>query len=90
MEGTSITTKEYSYVNRKGEHISVSQKHLLTASRIKEELQKMSPSRRCSWYQHKKLMQEEGFSNSDTNENYRGLIKRFQKERGRLPSAIPL
>ena len=87
MEGKSITTKEYSYVNRKGEHISVSQEHLLTASRIKEELQKMSPSRRCSWYQHKKLMREEGFFNSDTNENYRGLIKRFQKEQGRLPSA---
>ncbi|PWT37142.1 hypothetical protein DKZ22_13520, partial [Limosilactobacillus reuteri] len=80
----SIVTKEYSYVNKKGEHISVTHQHLNIASEIKEELQKTSPSRRCSWPKHKKMMEQEGFYDSDTNENYRGLIKRFQKDSGRL------
>lgn len=57
------------------------------ASEIKEELQKTSPSRRCSWSKHKKMMEQEGFYDSDTNENYRGLIKRFQKDSGRLKNA---
>lgn len=45
----------------------------------------MSPQRKCSWTKHKKLMQEAGFNDSDTNENYRGLIKRYQSSIGALP-----
>lgn len=58
-----------------------------TAVKIKEELQKMSPTRRCSWIKHRQMMQTEGFDDSDSNENYRCLIKHYQKTIGRLPSA---
>ncbi len=47
----------------------------------------MSPTRRCSWTKHKKMMEEEGYLNSDTNENYRSLVKKYQKKLGTLPSA---
>lgn len=47
----------------------------------------MSPTRRCSWIKHRQMMQTEGFDDSDSNENYRCLIKHYQKTIGRLPSA---
>ena len=75
-----------SYINSKGDSVRVSQEHLDTAVEIKIQLQKASPSRRCSWVQHKKLMQKEGFLDSDRNENYRVLIKNYQKKIGKLPS----
>lgn len=84
MEVLKITVR--SYVNRKGERIVVTPEHIETAIKIKEELQKLSPTRRCSWTRHKNMMQQEGFTDSDTNENYRCLIKRCQKELGVLPS----
>lgn len=70
----------YSYTNSKSEVVYVCKKHLDTALKLKMELQKISPSLRCDWKKHKKLMNEEGFDNSDTNENYRCLVKRYQKE----------
>jgi predicted phosphodiesterase len=76
-----------SYTNKKGELIEVSEQHLETAIRIKQELQKASPSRRCSWASHKKLMEKEGFTDSENSENYRCLVKAFQKEKGELPEA---
>jgi hypothetical protein len=76
-----------SYTNKKGELIEVSEKHLETAIRIKQELQKASPSRRCSWALHKNLMEKEGFTDSENSENYRCLIKAYQKEKGELPEA---
>jgi hypothetical protein len=76
-----------SYTNKKGEIIEVSQEHLDTAIRIKQELQKSSPSRRCSWVQHKKLMEIEGFFDSENNENYRKMVMKYQKEKGELPEA---
>lgn len=76
---------EYSYTNRKGERVVVSRKHLEDAVAIKEQLQKVSPSRRTSWTQHKRLMKKQGWENSDTNENYRNLVKNYQKKIGRLP-----
>lgn len=47
----------------------------------------MSPTRRTSWQKHKKMMQNEGYFDSDTGENYRCLIKKYQKDMGRLPKA---
>lgn len=76
-----------SFTNRKGERIEVSDEHLDTAIKIKEELQRSSPSRRCSWAKHKKMMHSEGYIESDSNENYRQMIKQEQKERGVLPEA---
>ena len=47
----------------------------------------MSPTRRTSWAQHRRMMQSEGYDDSDTNENYRCLIKAEQRKLGVLPSA---
>ena len=47
----------------------------------------MSPTRRTSWAQHRRMMQSEGYDDSDTNENYRCLIKAEQRKLGTLPSA---
>ena len=77
----------YSYKNSDGETIPVSKEHLEVAVRIKEELQKASPSRRCSWFKHKQMMLEEGYEDSDVNENYRVLVKYYQKRKGTLPTA---
>ncbi|MFT8556615.1 hypothetical protein [Liquorilactobacillus hordei] len=77
-----------SYINRKGNKVVVSDKHLDVAIRIKEELQKTSPTRRTSWAAHKRMMRREGFHDSDTNEGYRCLIKDVQKKRGTLPTAV--
>lgn len=70
------------YINRTGNSVQVSDKHLDIAIKLKGELQKASPSLRCSWAQHKKLMEKEGFDDSDTNENYRCMIKEEQRKRG--------
>lgn len=77
---------EKSYINHTGERVVVSPEHIQKAIEIKEELQKLSSTRRCSWAKHRKMMEQEGFLDSDTNENYRCLIKRCQKELGVLPS----
>lgn len=74
------------YTNRKGEKITVSQEHLDMSVQIVEELQKTSPSRRCSWPLHKKMMVEEGFEDSDTSEGYRQMMKVERRSRGVLPS----
>ncbi|WP_235807574.1 hypothetical protein [Limosilactobacillus ingluviei] len=64
----------------------MSEEHLETAVEIKKELQKTSPTHRCSWTKHRQMMQEAGFDDSDTNENYRGLVKRYQAAIGELPT----
>lgn len=74
-----------SYTNKQGELITVSEEHLDMAIRLKQELQKSSPSRRCSWGLHKNLMEKEGHYDSDTNESYRCLVKSYQKSVGELP-----
>lgn len=73
------------YKNKKDEMIEVSEEHIETAIRIKIELQNASPSMRCNWSQHRKLMEEEGFFDSENGEGYRLLIKNEQKKRGILP-----
>lgn len=74
------------YTNRKGDKIEVSDSHIETAIRIKIELQNLSPSGRCNWSRHRNIMEQEGYYDSDTNENYRCLIKAEQKSKGILPS----
>lgn len=75
-----------SYTNSRNEVVEVTSEHLDVAVQIKIELQKMSPSMRCSWRQHKKLMEEEGFYDSDTNESYRCMVKDHQGKSGLLPT----
>lgn len=71
-----------SYTNAKGETVNVSNEHLDVAVKIKDELQKLSPSMRCNWKTHKKMMIEEGFDDSDSNEAYRCLVKDYQSKNG--------
>jgi predicted phosphodiesterase len=74
-----------SFTNKQGERIDVSEAHLKMAVKIKDELQKSSPSKKCAWNKHKTMMEIEGFFNSDTNESYRCMIKAYQKSIGELP-----
>lgn len=76
-----------SYINKNGERVTVSEEHLRTAVELKQLLQKASPSNRCSWAKHKKMMVQEGFDDSENSENYRQMIKQYQKSIGELPSA---
>lgn len=75
------------YINRKGEDVLVTDEHVDTAIELKIELQKESPSGRCSWARHKRMMAEEGFEDSDSNESYRQMVKQEQKKRDLLPEA---
>lgn len=86
----------YSYTNRDGEFIPVSKSHIEHAIQYKIELQKKSPSLRCNWNHHRDMMWHDGFGvdskgkltildSSDTNENYRQMVKRAQKDYGLLP-----
>lgn len=75
-----------SYTSNKDERIEVSDLHLDMAIEIKEALQKASPSLRCSWAKHKRMMEVENFFDSSSNESYRQMIKIEQKSRGSLPS----
>lgn len=74
-----------SYTNKKGERVEVSKEHLDRAVEIKIELQKGSPSGRCSWRQLVDMMKEDGFDNADNTESYRCMIKDYQKSIGELP-----
>jgi hypothetical protein len=76
-----------SYTNKQGEQITVSKEHLEVSVKIKQELQKASPQNKCAWSTHKKLMEKEGFFDSEVSENYRCLVKRYQEEVGELPEA---
>jgi len=74
----------HTYTNSKGDIVPVSEQHLLTAVELKIQLQEQSPSRRVNWSKHKKMMMEEGFEDSDSNESYRCLVKYYQKKIGKL------
>lgn len=74
------------YKNKDGDSIIVTKEHLEIAVKIKRELQMSSPSHRCSWVQHKRMMEVEGFFDSENSENYRCLIKNYQSSIGELPS----
>ena len=76
-----------SYTNKDGQSVEVSQEHLDTAIKIKQELQKASPSRRANWNQLVRLMEIEGFYDSENSEAYRCMIKAYQKSVGQLPEA---
>ena len=75
------------YTNRKNEQVEVSDEHIETSIRIKLELQKASASGKCSWGTHKRMMEREGYTDSESSENYRQMIKQAQKQAGLLPSA---
>lgn len=75
-----------SYQNRKGESVEVSPEHLDNALKIYEELSSLSPSKRVSWARHKKMMQDDGFDDSESSENYRQMVKFERKRRGSLPN----
>lgn len=75
-----------SYTNRRGEVVGVSEEHIDNAIEIKLELQKMSPSGRCSWARHNRMMIEDGFENAESSESYRQMIKREQDKKDKLPS----
>lgn len=68
------------YLNAEGEIIEVTKEHLELAVKVKEELQKASPSNRCSWRKHKEMMRQAGFEDSDSNEAYRLMVKNYQFE----------
>lgn len=75
-----------SYTNKEGEVIEVSQEHLDVAVRIKRELQMASPSHRTNWVTHQRLMEAEGFLDSESSENYRQMIKAYQVSTGTIES----
>lgn len=77
-----------SYTNLQGEVVEVSKKHLDTAVKIKKELQMASPSYRCNWNEHKRLMELEGYYDSESSEAYRQLIKNYQVANGTIESRI--
>lgn len=74
------------YLSSLDETVYVSQEHIDTAIKIYQELSKASRSKRISWKRHKRMMEREGFNDSDVNESYRQLIKRSRKKAGVLPS----
>lgn len=74
------------YTNREGEYVEVSKEHLDASVLIYEELAKQSPSRRVSWARHKKMMEDNGFEDSEASEQYRQMLKAERSSRGVLPS----
>src|SRR5690606_33589814 len=74
-----------SYTNRDGAQVEVSTEHLETAVKIKKELQNSVPSRRCNWKTLVDMMAIEGFDDAENSENYRQMIKSYQKSIGELP-----
>lgn len=78
--------KTYHYISTSGEKVEVTEDHVRTAIRIKKELQQASPSFRCSWATHKKMMIEEGYDDSESSERYRLFVKSRQSALGELNS----
>lgn len=77
-----------SYTNKLGEKVIVSKEHLETAIKIKEALQKASNARRASMPQLVKLMEKEGFYDAEASENYRCMLKNYQKSVGKLNDGV--
>lgn len=75
-----------SYTNKEGDVVEVSQEHLDTAVRLKRELQMTSPSHRTNWIQHKRMMETEGYFDSEASEGYRQMIKTHQVATGTIES----
>lgn len=76
------------YTNSEGMEIEVDESHLQAAVELKLELQKASFGSRCNWVTHKRMMQESGFLDSDSNESYRCMIKTYQKDTDQLRTVI--
>lgn len=76
----------YSYEDKDGVTIKVSQEHLEAATTLKLELQKLHGGR-TPWRKLVTMMLEDGFEGAEHSENYRQMIKRYQKNTGTLPDA---
>ena len=74
------------FTNSENMEVEVDESHLQSAAELKLELQKESFGGKCNWVRHKRMMEQSGIFNSDTNEAYRCLIKSYQKETGQLKS----
>ena len=74
------------YTNKNGDSLEVSSEHLENALLIYDELSKLSPSGRVSWSRHKKMMEDDGYDDSEASENYRQMIKLERKRQGVLPT----
>lgn len=69
---------KYYYTNKNGKRVYVDKDHLDTALSIKRQLQMESPSHRVNWRKHKKMMEQEGFYDSEASESYRMLIRNYE------------
>ncbi|HFI0463255.1 TPA: metallophosphoesterase [Streptococcus suis] len=76
----------YSYTNTLGDVVKVSEEHVQASLKIYEELKKLSPSGRVNWKNHKRLMEQAGFSDSEVSENYRRLVKQARYRNGSVPT----
>jgi predicted phosphodiesterase len=74
--------------NSKGESITVDRDHLEKAVEIKSQLRKISPSNKCNWTDHVKMMHEEGFFDAEKTESYRLMIKDYERDTGRLKKTV--
>lgn len=79
-------TIKLGYTNSDGDYIEVDEQHLKFASDLKKELQMAVPSKKCNWKLHKKVMLDNGYDDSDSNENYRGMINKYLMRMGQLPT----
>lgn len=76
----------YSYVNKEGISIEVSKEHLENAVELKLELQKAHGGR-TPWRKLTTMMSTDGFEDAEHSENYRQLVKRYQRSISKLPEA---
>ena len=77
-----------SYTDKDGNVITVTEDHLATAITIKKALQSQSPRMICSWTNHKKMMLQEGYDDSGSNESYRQMIKKHQQSLGEFSKQV--
>lgn len=76
----------YSYVNKEGISVEVSKEHLDNAVELKLELQKAHGGR-TPWRKLITMMATDGFDDAEHSENYRQLVKRYQRSISKLPEA---
>lgn len=73
-----------SYRNKCGETVKITEEHLKTAYRIKNELANATASGRVNWNEHKRQMEANGFFDSENSNIYRNLINDYDRELTKL------
>ena len=73
-----------SYRNKRGETVKITEEHLKTAYRIKNELANATASGRVNWNEHKRQMEANGFFDSENSNIYRNLINDYDRELTKL------